>query len=98
MARILAILLLCLSACTPTAPPASDFAPLAELIEYHLADKDIPAISIALVDGEEVVYAHDFGKAPEGAVYRVGSVSNTTACSTDGCSSSSSSCHVYCSS
>jgi len=61
-------------------PP--DFARnLAELIEHELADKDIPGISIALVDGDEVVWSAGFGEARDGVpatadtIHRVGSVS-----------------------
>ena len=68
-------------------PPRTDYAPLANtlesLIRQEMADKDLPAFSIALVDGNEVVWAQGFGyqdpehKIPATAhtVYRVGSVS-----------------------
>src|SRR5258707_5407988 len=68
-------------------PPRTDYAPLANtlesLIRQEMADKDLPAFSIALVDGHEVVWAQGFGyqdpehKIPATAhtVYRVGSVS-----------------------
>ncbi|MEZ5394449.1 MAG: hypothetical protein R2724_16675 [Bryobacterales bacterium] len=58
-----------------SAPPEAPFASLEDLIEYQIEDKGIPALSIALVDGQDIVYAEDFGEAPEDAVYRVGSVS-----------------------
>src|SRR4051812_17526273 len=56
---------------------------LSEFIERELKDKDIPALSIALVEGDRVVVARGFGaasadgKKPATAqsVYRVGSVS-----------------------
>jgi CubicO group peptidase (beta-lactamase class C family)/D-alanyl-D-alanine dipeptidase len=58
-------------------------AALAATIEHELDDKGIPGLSIALVDGDEVVWAEGFGMAdaesgvPATAetVYRVGSVS-----------------------
>src|SRR5437868_4797110 len=68
-------------------PPRNDYAPLVNalesLIRQEMADKDLPAFSIALVDGKEVVWAQGFGyqdpehKIPATAhtVYRVGSVS-----------------------
>ncbi len=60
--------------------PAHSLAPL---IENERAEKGIPAISIALVDGRSVVWARGFGWADSAArrpatastVYRVGSVS-----------------------
>jgi CubicO group peptidase (beta-lactamase class C family) len=55
---------------------------LVKFIERELRDKQIPAISIALVDGEQTVLALGFGeqnargeKATADTVYRVGSVS-----------------------
>ena len=68
-------------------PPRNDYAPLANalesLIRQEMADKDLPAFSIALVDGNQVVWAQGFGyqdpehKIPATAhtIYRVGSVS-----------------------
>jgi CubicO group peptidase (beta-lactamase class C family)/D-alanyl-D-alanine dipeptidase len=68
-------------------PPRNDYAPLANtlesLIRQEMADKDLPAFSIALVDGNEVVWAQGFGfqdpehriPATAHTVYRVGSVS-----------------------
>ncbi len=58
-------------------------AALAEYVEAEMQDKRIPGISIALVDGDEIVWAQGFGVAdPESGapataetVYRVGSVS-----------------------
>ena len=67
--------------------PQKNYAPIAKtlesLIRQEMADKDLPAFSIALVDGNEVVWAQGFGyqdpehKIPATAhtVYRVGSVS-----------------------
>src|SRR5882762_3925414 len=64
-----------------------DYAAIAErlssLINEQLADKKLPAVSIALVDDQEIVWAQGFGyadfdvKRPATAdtVYRVGSVS-----------------------
>lgn len=56
---------------------------LQDFISYQMQDKDLPAVSIALVDDQEVVWARGFGFAdPENKVaatantiYRVGSVS-----------------------
>jgi CubicO group peptidase (beta-lactamase class C family)/D-alanyl-D-alanine dipeptidase len=67
--------------------PRSDYATVAEELErvitYEMQDKDLPAVSIALVDDQEVVWAKGFGMADPDAkvpatartVYRVGSVS-----------------------
>jgi len=71
----------------PNIPPRSDYAPVAAAIEpmirFEIEDKQLPAFSIALVDGNEIVWAQGFGyqdpehKIPATAhtVYRVGSVS-----------------------
>ncbi len=56
---------------------------LQEFIEHEMADKDLPALSIALVDGQRTVWAQGFGLEDPGdsvsatarTVYRVGSVS-----------------------
>ena len=56
---------------------------LSSFIEHERAQKGIPAISIALVDGQRVVWARGFGwadstakvRATASTVYRVGSVS-----------------------
>jgi CubicO group peptidase (beta-lactamase class C family)/D-alanyl-D-alanine dipeptidase len=56
---------------------------LADLIEHERVDKGLPALSIALVDGDRIVWAQGFGfadpknRVPATAetVYRVGSVS-----------------------
>ena len=79
--------------CLAPAVSASDIAPradyaaiaqrLAALVEEQRADKGLPAVSIALVDDQEVVWARGFGFADPGAkrpatadtVHRVGSVS-----------------------
>lgn len=66
------------------APTHADIAArLTALIEHEMRDKAIPALSVALVDGNETVWARGFGTAdaPNGAaatantVYRIGSVS-----------------------
>ena len=71
----------------PTIPPAEPYravaAELEKLITEEVADKRLPALSIALVDDQRVVWAKGFGfqdrdrKIPASAetVYRVGSVS-----------------------
>ena len=68
-------------------PPRSDYAAvttkLESIIRQEMGDKDLPAFSIALVDGNQIVWAQGFGyqdpdqKIPATAytVYRVGSVS-----------------------
>ena len=67
-------------------PPTAPYAATAQLLERFIAsqlDKGIPAISIALVDDQEIVWARGFGLArprdstPASAetVYRVASVS-----------------------
>jgi CubicO group peptidase (beta-lactamase class C family)/D-alanyl-D-alanine dipeptidase len=56
---------------------------LTEFIEGQLKDKDIPSVSIALVDGDQIVFAQAYGAASAdgkkpattASVYRVGSVS-----------------------
>lgn len=58
-------------------------AELQRVIQHEMADKELPALSIALVEGQEIVWAQGFGFAdPEqkipataATVYRVGSVS-----------------------
>ena len=68
-------------------PPRSDYASIVAAIDpmigFEMEDKQLPAFSIALVDGNEIVWAQGFGyqdperKIPATAhtVYRVGSVS-----------------------
>lgn len=56
---------------------------LERFITHEMADKDLPALSIALVDDQQIVWAKGFGfadpfkkiPATAGTVYRVGSVS-----------------------
>lgn len=67
--------------------PRSDYAEVAArltaFIEHERADKNLPALSIALVDDQETVWAAGFGTAQAGdaipataaTIYRVGSVS-----------------------
>ncbi len=69
------------------AQPMTDYGPavarLEKLIEREVADKKLPALSVALVDDQRVVWAKGFGHrdraktdpATPGTVYRVGSVS-----------------------
>jgi CubicO group peptidase (beta-lactamase class C family)/D-alanyl-D-alanine dipeptidase len=68
----------------PPAPGYSEVAArLARFIEHEIADKGLPALSIALVDDQQTVWAAGFGQArpdqdlPASArtIYRVGSVS-----------------------
>lgn len=85
------VLLLCAGLASaevqPNISPRSDYAPIAaalgSIIEREIQEKQLPAFSIALVDGDQVVWAQGFGyqdpdnKIPATAhtVYRVGSVS-----------------------
>ncbi len=90
--RVLAALILCLSIpfpafAQPSIPPAEPYksavAELEKFIAQQVDDKKLPALSIALVDDQNVVWAKGFGyqdrdlKIPASAetVYRVGSVS-----------------------
>jgi CubicO group peptidase (beta-lactamase class C family)/D-alanyl-D-alanine dipeptidase len=78
------------------APPVSsrgdiaareDYAAVAQMLEgfigHEIADKELPALSIALVDDQQIVWAQGFGWADAGGkipataetLYRVGSVS-----------------------
>ncbi len=67
----------------PRADQAAVAAALERLIAHEMSDKHLPALSIALVDDQEVVWARGFGYANESdstpataqTVYRVGSVS-----------------------
>ncbi|HEY6060151.1 MAG TPA: serine hydrolase [Gemmatimonadales bacterium] len=68
-------------------PARADYAATADLltrfIDHEMADKDLPAVSIVLVDGTDIVWARGFGfarprdsvPATARTVYRVGSVS-----------------------
>lgn len=83
--------LLVLAACgsheRPSIGPAAEYsqavAKLKDYIEYQMRVKNLPALSIALVDDQEIVWAQGFGSAGRdrqkpataGTVYRVGSVS-----------------------
>ncbi len=67
--------------------PRTNYAAAVEVLErfirHEMADKDLPALSIALVDDQEIVWSKGFGfanpkdKTPvtEETIYRVGSVS-----------------------
>jgi CubicO group peptidase (beta-lactamase class C family)/D-alanyl-D-alanine dipeptidase len=71
------------SAAAPRLDYAAVIRTLEEFIAREMADKELPAVSIALVEDQQVVWAKGFGLAdpktgvPAGAetVYRVGSVS-----------------------
>ncbi|MEP6705657.1 MAG: serine hydrolase domain-containing protein, partial [Acidobacteriota bacterium] len=72
---------------TQNVEPRGDYSPVAEMLDKfiarEMAEKDLPAVSIALVDDQQIVWAKGFGFAdPTGeipataeTVYRVGSVS-----------------------
>src|SRR5579872_5475285 len=67
--------------------PRQDYAAVARALEpfiqHELAEKRLPAISVALVDDQQIVWAQGFGwadpdkktAATAGTIYRVGSVS-----------------------
>jgi CubicO group peptidase (beta-lactamase class C family)/D-alanyl-D-alanine dipeptidase len=67
--------------------PDAEYVPVAQLLErviaHEIADKQLPALSIALVDDQRTVWARGFGfanpkdstRAKASTVYRVGSVS-----------------------
>ena len=77
----------CPTAMAQTIGPRSEFASIADslrnAIKHEIEDKDLRAISIAIVADQDVVWAEGFGMAdPDGkvaataeTVYRVGSVS-----------------------
>lgn len=87
----LAIILLGARACVvgdqPKIGPGKDYAEIVALlkpfIEQQIAEKELPALSIALVDGQQIVWAEGFGFADPKArvaataqtIYRIGSVS-----------------------
>lgn len=88
IASLLAVVLFApVAVAQPAVPPAEPYraaiAELEKLIAHEVADKKLPALSIALVDDQRVVWAKGFGfqdrtqKIPATAetVYRVGSVS-----------------------
>ena len=90
MNRLIALALFLIAApasAQPTTPPAEKYAAavaeLDKLIAEQVADKRLPALSIALVDDQQIVWAKGYGfqdaakRVPATAetVYRVGSVS-----------------------
>jgi len=84
---VLLLALACLPARAADVAPRSDYVAVSKalepLIQHELAGKQLPAISIALVDDQQIVWAQGFGYADPGAkvpatantVYRAGSVS-----------------------
>ncbi|HEV8543705.1 MAG TPA: serine hydrolase domain-containing protein, partial [Verrucomicrobiae bacterium] len=76
---------LCLPAVAENVPPASRYGLVTEkissFIRHEMEEKEIPAISIALVEDQEIVWSAGFGNARTNmlatadTVYRVGSVS-----------------------
>src|SRR5690349_10330122 len=62
---------------------AGTAAALTRYIDFEMADKSLPALSIAIVEGDSVVWARGFGfanprdsvRATARTIYRVGSVS-----------------------
>ncbi len=88
------VLVLSTTACERTAPPgratigptdryAAAARSIEEFIDHEMKDKALPALSIALVDGDSIVWSRGFGvensekgtPATAETVYRVGSVS-----------------------
>jgi CubicO group peptidase (beta-lactamase class C family)/D-alanyl-D-alanine dipeptidase len=67
----------------PTPPYADVAAALTQAIQQEMKNQSLPAVSIALVDDQQVVWAHGFGVSDPGqkilaaadTIYRVGSVS-----------------------
>jgi CubicO group peptidase (beta-lactamase class C family)/D-alanyl-D-alanine dipeptidase len=86
-ALLLSLFLATPAVAQPTVAPAEKYADavaaLQKLIEEEVADKNLPALSIALIDDQRVVWAKGFGfqdraktiPATAETVYRVGSVS-----------------------
>ena len=54
-------------------PPFAD--PIARFIDHEIADKQIPALSIAVVQDGRIVWSRAFGSAKPDTVWRVGSIS-----------------------
>ncbi|MBI5342611.1 MAG: beta-lactamase family protein [Deltaproteobacteria bacterium] len=86
------LLMVCIAGCAsaPTRPESigrGDYAKVAEyvsaLVRYEMKKRDVTGLSIALVDGQRVVWAEGFGYADKAGnvpasretVYRVGSIS-----------------------
>lgn len=87
---VLLVLFLQISRCTneparivPAEPYREAVETLRAFIEYEMADKALPALSIVLVDDQKIVWAEGFGVADRktknpataNTVYRIGSVS-----------------------
>lgn len=97
---VLPALLLCavLSACggggssggNPAAPYSNTISSMTTYIENHMAQKNVTGLSIALVDGQNVVWARGFGYADKennipadaDTIYEIASVSKTFAAAT----------------
>ena len=85
VARICGLLLFSFTIFARDVSPAPEYAravtQISEMIEWEMREKAIPAVSIALVDDQKVVWSAGFGLArtnvPASAdtIYRVGSVS-----------------------
>lgn len=71
------------TAVAPSPDYTAAFEALERFIRHEMADKGLPALSIALVDDQQTIWAKGFGfadpdgrvAATDGTVYRVGSVS-----------------------
>src|SRR5262245_50010778 len=68
---------------TPPAPYRDAIAALSEFVRREVADKKLPAMSVAIVDGRETIWSAGFGvadaktgaPATAATAYRAGSVS-----------------------
>ncbi|MEZ4701433.1 MAG: serine hydrolase [Rhodothermales bacterium] len=83
MPRLILATLIVLASCRPQPDVDPVMTALDAYIRYEMADKDIPSLSIALVDGREVVWTSGYGVAQPASstpatgetVYRVASLS-----------------------
>ncbi|MDZ4700084.1 MAG: serine hydrolase [Rhodothermales bacterium] len=84
---LLLLILPVLAACRPVAPPEPDLSSVIDAldayIQYEMADKGLPSVSITLVDGPDIVWSNGYGTAQPASgalatgqtVYRVASLS-----------------------
>src|SRR6202162_6629800 len=73
---------------SPNIPARKDYAAIVQtlkpFVEREMSEKEIPGLSIAIIDDQQIVWAEGFGMADPRArkpataatVYRIGSVSN----------------------
>ncbi|MDQ2683472.1 MAG: beta-lactamase family protein [Chloroflexota bacterium] len=62
----LGLLLLPVAPASAQAPPASDFAALDRWVEDQMDASRIPGVSIAIVEGDQIVHSRGFGTAGDG--------------------------------